>query len=195
MKPTKPSKKIQIEQNETLLIGYYSDGGIGSHPAIFSKAELIKLGFIEGLPPRYQYNPLLDAHFIHHWYHKFDELSCFWCTDYVSSIPDGLACAFNSDYLWKIKGISNSLGRKIIKLIGGDSINSMSHKKNLLNYVEKMVELPPSINLEYGVTLITIIPNPTPNTVYWSDEIEKCHSYWQPPYKPISLEEIINDFK
>ncbi len=180
MKLTKSFKEIQVDPNEPLLLGYYADGGIGSHPAIFSESELIKLGFIQGLPPMYQHNPLLDAHFINHWYHKFDEFLCFWCTNQVSSIPDVLVCAFNSDYLWNIKGISNSLGQKIIELIGGDSINSMDHKKSLLNRVEKMIELPQSINLEYGSTLITIIPNPTSNTIYWSDEPERSHSYWCP---------------
>ena len=58
-----------------------------------------------------------------------------------------------------------------------------------------MIELPQSINLEYDATLITIIPNPTSNTIYWSDEPERSHSYWCPPYKPMTLEELIKDFE
>ncbi len=39
-------------------------------------------------------------------------------------------------------------------------------------------------------TNITIILNPQPNTVYWSDSPELTHSYWEPPYKPMSLEDL-----
>ena len=182
------------ETNEPLLIGYYGEGGIGSHPAILTPSELSRCGFIQGVP---RYLIASEEAVGKIWKHQSDEFKIFIVTSQSLSIPGALACAFNNSYEWNIRGISESLGQTIIDMIGRGqkspmfipTINSIDNDIQDLNEIEEMLELPQSDNTD--TTLITIIPNPTPNMVYWSDEPEVSHTYWIPPYTPMALNELV----
>jgi hypothetical protein len=182
-----------METNEPFLIGYYADGGIGSHPAILTESELLRCGFIQEVPRHLRATSEENAGKF--WRHKFDEYKIFFEIRELSSIPGALACAYSDSYEWDIRGISKPLGQRIIDMIGGDNITSMDDDEgNLLmdqsdlNKVEDLIGLQRSD--DNRVTLITIILDPTPNVVYWSDAPEDSHSYWMPPYSAMSLDEL-----
>lgn len=175
-----------METPESLLLGYYGEGGIGSHPAILTQSELLRHGFTQSIP---RHLIALGDRRGKIWTHKVDEFKIFIQTGTSSSLPGALVCAFNDDYLWDIRGISGDLGQEIIDMIGGDTITSFDYGEGeMVNQIEKMTGLPQTADS----TIITIIPNPSPDTVYWSDEPEHSHSYWMPPYRAMSLDELTN---
>jgi hypothetical protein len=174
-----------FSNGENLLIGYYGEGGYGSHPAILSPVDLQMSKFSQKNPAHLISTDIMSGKI---WTHTSNEFKNFTVTDQVSSVPGALVCAYNDDYQWDIKGISKTLGQEIMKMIGGDTITSFGEEDDLLKSIEEMLGLPQTGNL--GTTLITIIIDPKPGTVYWSDEPERAHSYWMPPYRPMTLDEL-----
>ena len=153
-----------------ILIGYFNDGGIGSHPAI------IEAGILPEIDKREKWN-------------SFDT------TESTDVMPEALLAIYSdapntpSFDGWYIKGISNSLAREIIKL--GDSDVYRCDDKDLFS--RKAFDL---AGYPYGdprsdVQILTVIPNVSLNKVYWSDNPEDSHGYWEPPYKEISIESLI----
>jgi hypothetical protein len=169
---------------KTFLLGYYGEGGIGSHPAVVTESELLRCGFVQQVPAH-----LISSDNTKIWSHKDNDFFMFIETSKSPMLPEALLCAYNDDYLWDIKGISGSLGKNIVDMIGDDTISSFDDEGNdeMVNQIEKMTGLPQTSDS----TIITIIPNPSPNTIYWSDVPEQSHSYWMPPYKAMSLEELV----
>jgi len=153
-----------------ILIGYFNDGGYGSHPTI------IEAGILPEIDKREKWN-------------SFDT------TEGTDVMPEALLAVYSDrddapgQNGWYIKGISNSLAREIIKL--GDSDVYTNDDKNP-RIAQKAFELAgyPYGNLS-DVQILSVIPNVSLNKVYWSDNPESSHGYWEPPYKEISIESLI----
>jgi hypothetical protein len=99
---------------KTFLLGYYGEGGIGSHPAVVTESELLRCGFIQQVP-----RGLISVDDnTKIWSHKDNDFFMFIETSKSPMLPEALLCAYNDDYLWDIKGISGSLGKNIVDMIG-----------------------------------------------------------------------------
>jgi hypothetical protein len=175
----KPSPWIKVNQNKPegdILIGFFADGGIGSHPAIIESAIL----------------PQIDSK---------QKFNLFQTTESTNVMPEALLAIFSdspdaqgSDG-WYIKGISNSLAREIIKSGDSDVYTNQSGESFLRNSTvsQEAFDLAgyPYDHTGTDVQILSVIPNVSLNTVYWSDAPESSHSYWEPPYKAISIESLI----
>lgn len=145
-----------------IKIGFTGDGGYGSHPSIFSKDVLENL--IE---------PLTQFDFI--------------ATASTDNLPEALICLYddNNPQGWFIQPISSMVASKVMELMGTDHKDGFyenEYQKGM--EILRMVGYNGSIN---EIQTITIIPNPKLNTIYWSDNPEKSHGYWEPPYKEITM--------
>lgn len=158
-----PANRRRGKEGE-VLIGFYSDGGIGSHPAIVTPS----------MEEQIEKNP--------------DQFKNFWPTSFWSSVPEAIICIYNSSDEWMIKAIRGSIARSIMDKIGGDHITSEDNLP-LLNEIASMVGYRRSNRSD--VTLISVIPKPAINTVYWSDNPESTHGYWEPPYEAIPIEDLL----
>ena len=140
-----------------ILLGYFNNGGIGSHPGILTPEAAAQTG---------------------------DE---FFVTSEEKSVPQALLCIYNDMSEWDIKGITSSLARSIMDKIGGDHIDDAKGDAGLVAEIANMV----GYKQKGNNTLISIIPNPTIDTIYWSDAPESMHVYWEPPYKAMPIDELI----
>ena len=145
-----------------ISIGFVGTGGIGSHPAVLSKSEKDRIES-EGE----------DVYFVQ--------------TDSSNSVPDALACVFNDTDEWTIKAISSSAAKAAMEMIGGNHVDT-DKDPGLTNRVARGIGYRPTSRGD--MTLITIIPNPKINTVYWSDVPEEEQSYWQPPFRPVPISDV-----
>lgn len=150
------------DQSGEISIGFVGTGGIGSHPAVLSKSEKDKIESEGG-----------DVYFVQ--------------TDSSNSVPDALACVFNDTDEWNIKAISSSTAKAAMKMIGGNHIDT-DQDPSLTNRVARAIGYRPTSGGD--TTLITIIPNPKIDTVYWSDAPEEEHGYWKPPFRPMTISEV-----
>lgn len=160
------------ESNEPVLIGSYSDGGMGSHPGILTASELSRYGFVK------------DGNT---WMNKEDDLSVFFVNTVLQSTPEALACISTREGNWDFKGISKSLAQKVTGMIGGDTVENWNDEAEDMRQIEKMLGLPKTT---YPASGITIISNPRLDVVYWSDEPELSGGIWMPPYKIMTLGEL-----
>lgn len=150
--------------NETVLIGYFADGGKGSHPALVTPEVAREI-------------------------EETGDFPTFTPTGSEKGLPQALACVYNDTDEWTIKGIPESLARSAMVLIKGDHIdNSETENRGLVNEVAKLIGYRETDDRE--VTLISIIPNPSINTVYWSEGPESG-TYWEPPYEAIPVRELM----
>jgi hypothetical protein len=153
--------------SKRVKIGFFSDGGIGSHPGIISAGafSLMGRGVIAGLPK-------------------------FRITSEEKEIPESLVCVYDQVAGWDIHGISASLGQKIMELIESDNITSEDPDGfDVLKEVCWLLDYPaPSKDMFMNVT---IIPNPSLDTIYWSDET-RAQSWWSPPYEAKSVWELLD---
>jgi hypothetical protein len=163
------------------LIGFYGEGGIGSHPSIFSESYLENSSY-----SKHEINGIKS-----HW--DIGE-GGFQETSKSGVLPDALICVFDEDYQWDIKGISKSTAEEVMSIMGGDHASTYDGLdpdkiKEIIEMTGVYSGLPLDRKLDFE-TIISIILNPQPNTVYWSDIPEETHGYWEPPYKPMSLEDL-----
>jgi len=159
-----------------IKIGYTGDGGHGSHPSIFSKYVLENL-----IEPRTQYD--------------FTE------TASTDNLPEALVCIYDDD--WFIQPISSMVASKVIELMGTEHVDDFYKIKEKGFEILRMVGhgfyedgnnssssmrryLEEDMRID-EIQTITIIPNPKLNTIYWSDNPERSHGYWEPPYKEITM--------
>jgi hypothetical protein len=152
-----------------ILIGFFADGGIGSHPAIIESSILPEINSRE-------------------------EFNFFQTTESTNVMPEALLAVF-SDHAdapgsngWYIKGISNSLAREIIKL-GGSDIYTNQDGDDMFS--QKAFDLAGYPYDAENVQILSVIPNVSLNTVYWSDAPERSHTYWEPPYEAIPIKDLI----
>lgn len=163
------------ESNEPVLIGSYSDGGMGSHPGILTASELSRYGFVK------------DGNT---WMQKEDDLSVFFVNTVLQSTPEALACITTYGGDWDFKAISKSLAQKFTGMVGDDTIENFGGEaQEKMRQIEKMLGLPKTT---YPAGGITIISNPRLNVVYWSDEPEQTGGIWMPPYRAMTLDELVS---
>jgi hypothetical protein len=154
-----------------ILIGFFADGGIGSHPAIIEASILPEINSRE-------------------------EFNFFQTTESTNVMPEALLAVFSDSpdapgsSGWYIKGISNSLAREIIKLGDSDIYTNQSGEDVLSQKAFDLAGYPYD-ETNSDVQILSVIPNVSLNTVYWSDAPERSHTYWEPPYKEISIESLI----
>jgi len=180
IKKNKKMKHIQLFENYELRdfeekfigngkikIGYTGDGGNGSHPSIFSKHVL------ENLIPRTHFG--------------------FTATASTDNLPEALVCIFDDDnpHSWFIQPISSMVASKVIGLMGKDHLNGFyendyKNANEILRLVGYNEMTGYNGNID-EIQTITIIPSPKLNTIYWSDNPEHSHGYWEPPYEEITL--------
>jgi hypothetical protein len=170
------------------LIGYYGEGGIGSHPAIFTESHLIESGWSNKLP---SHLIAATADTDSKSWTGTNDFQNFFVTDETPTLPEALICAFDENALWDIKGISRSAGQRIMKMIGGDTIDGFdANNKGMVDEIVLDTGVFSEIPKEnLGDKMITIILDPRPNTIYWSEVPEATHGYWEPPYEPVSLKD------
>jgi len=156
----------EMRKND-IHIGFYADGGYGSHPGVIT-SESAKL--------------LEES---------------FFTTSLVQEVPEALACMYDDYMgVWEIKGITNSLANSIMEIIGGDHITTdqISNYPGEEETVKNAIEMSGmKINPDYDVVSFSVIPNVSLDTIYWSDEPESAHTQWEPPYKAIPVKKLISN--
>jgi len=148
-------------------LGFYADGGYGSHPGVITS----------------EMNDILSQ----------DRL--FFTTDIVKEVPEALACMLDENMgEWVIKGITNSLANSIIKRMGGDhittdQISSYPGEDGAIENATRMagIEMFPN----YDIVSFSVIPNVSLNMIYWSDAPENEHVSWEPPYEAIPAKDLM----
>ena len=156
-----------LYEGAPVLVGYYGEGGHGSHPAVVIP-EVAKA--IEALGD-----------------HRI-----FITTSKEQEVPEALICIFHNDN-WTIKGIPGSLAQSIVSKIGGEHLDG--YNKRLDDLVEEVANMVGYNTGGDNSANISIIMEPKLNTIYWSDAPEQTHSYWEPPYNPISVYDQIEELK
>jgi hypothetical protein len=143
---------------QQILIGFYGEGGHGSHPLITKKENLLLAGFK---------NPA-DG------YWSKGENSFFQVLLTINYIPKALLATIDLDG-WRMKPFTIEEG---ISLFGTDKEYSkyITHKDPLFAQIEK--EFP---NTDGDGTGIVFIPRPKLDFIYWSDNPELTHGYWKIP--------------
>ena len=190
------------QEKGPFLIGYYGEGGIGSHPAIFTKEHLKEFGFRNENPPGFVPVPDTKA-----WVGPgggvlrplLETQTC----------PDSLLCGFEPLPGWDIKPIfDSSTSQKIMEII--DEFGRIDPSMKNQDYMEesdlmydeeeqeKISELFDRLSAMTGVLKgarrgersVSLIYGVSPNTIYWSPNPEETHGYWKPPYDALSLEDL-----
>ena len=168
--------QFQPKHEGDILIGFFSDGGIGSHPAIIEASMLSAIDNSE------------------------DEFNLFIATGSTNVMPEALLAVYSPDVPksdgwyrdgWYIKGISNSLAQEIIESGGSDVYENYGDNHGNDTVFEKAFGLAEYPYDNSNVQILTVIPNVKLNQVYWSDAPEHSHSYWEPPYKAIPIKSLI----
>jgi hypothetical protein len=164
-----------------ILVGFFADGGKGSHPSIID-AEMKDQ--IESHPA--------DLYFIE--------------TEVLSEMPEALLAIYDSNDLnahsssvsgWIIKGISNELAEAIISsgktdIYGSD--DPSSREAFALAGFEDLLD-----GDGYAYSILAVIPNVKTNTVYWSNNPEAGGGklgtdYWETPCRAIPLADLLAEY-
>lgn len=167
---------------EKILVGYFADGGKGSHPAIIKESA----------------KNLINQH-------PFGSLY-FYETEVLSEMPEALLAIFDDSMQhsssvngWIIKGISNELANAIIASGETDiyaSDNPSSREAFALAGFEDLLDG----KGDYAYSILAVIPNASINTVYWSDNPEGGGGklgtdYWETPYRATPLTRLLTQYK
>jgi hypothetical protein len=165
----------QEMSEEGILLGFFADGGIGSHPAII---EASMLSAIKNHPFNLYFETL----------------------EKLSEMPESLIAIYSEGSAlpgydgWTIKSASNDFANSIISVDGTDmyikddgSPSPETQEAFRLAGIEE--------GLGKGLTILSVIPNVRINTVYWSDNPEHAHGYWETPYKVIPLAKLLDKYK
>ena len=163
--------KVITPIQSSIITGYWGEDGIGSHPTLVDLEGLATLNKVAS-----------DMGVT-----GFTECSK------LESMPETLLCILCSETNWYIKGVSKSIADQAISIMNGDNIildegtnNSVkSELFSLLGYT-----LDPTVEKYFTTYTVTIINNPSINTVYWSNVPEEQHGYWIPPYTAINVNDI-----
>jgi hypothetical protein len=139
------------------LIGYFATGGIGSHPGIATAEELERLGWQDS--GEKWTHPEMKYYFI--------------VTSESNETPQALLCVFDEKRLWKIEPISEQEAQEIYDLEGHEDLNPE------LEEVRNKIKSMPALNGWDDIIKISVLQDVEPNMVYWSDEPEQFHGYWQ----------------
>jgi hypothetical protein len=168
----------EMAEQTQILLGFFADGGYGSHPTIIESSML----------------PAIENHPMNLIFIETEELS---------EMPEALLVIHN-DYealpiegqveSWVIRGISNDLANSIISAGGTDMyINQDPNSSPGVKEAFKLAGIEENLDSN-AVTILCVIPDAKINTVYWSDNPERAHGYWETPYDTIPLEELLGKY-
>ena len=162
-----------------ILVGYFSDGGMGSHPGVIDRESYDKIkSHPQGL--------------------------FFTITEELQEVPEALLTVYYPDKEWDIKGISNELANQIIAVGGTDSYDNQdvnwvsgtatrSQEENEIN--RRAFELAgKTYKAGEEFTPLIVIQNIELNTVYWSNNPEQSHGYWESPDEVLSVDQLLNRY-
>lgn len=163
-----------------ILVGYFADGGRGSHPAI-----------VDGMG-----EAKIKSHPAGLYFGETQELSEM--PEAILAIFDANANVQRGEPGWIIKGITNELAGAIISTGGIDiyaSDNPDSREAFALAGYEDLFDS----KFDYAYSILAVIPNVEINTVYWSDNPEGGGgnlgtTYWETPYKAEPLDPLLQSY-
>ena len=167
---TQISESLDSNPTQKVLVGFVLAGNFNSHPTIITPSKL------KNIPKNYNsFFPL-----------ELDE------------IPEALLCIQEqeSGELWDFKPISNELAQKIMGVSGTDFYSNDEENSETEQAFEIAgIDLGKMRSGEWNgqkweervLKMFSVIPNIQLNSIYWSDNPERTHGYWEPPYTIISL--------
>jgi hypothetical protein len=165
----------EMSQQE-ILVGFFADGGIGSHPAII---EASMLSAIKNHP--------FELYFME--------------TEKLSEMPEALIAIYSEGSSlpgydgWTIKGVSNDFANSIISVAGTDMYVKDDSGDPSPETQEAFKLAGIEAGLDKGLTILSVIPNAQINTVYWSDNQERTQGYWETPYQAVSLAKLLDKYE
>jgi hypothetical protein len=167
---TQISESLDSNPPQKVLVGFVGDGGYGSHPTIITPLKL------ENLDDSYYFFPLLE----------------------LDEIPEALLCIESEENndLWDFKPISNELAQQIMGISDTDFYsNDEKNSETKQAFEIAGIDLGKIRSGEWNgqkweervFKMFSVIPNIQLNSIYWSENPERTHGYWEPPYTIISL--------
>ena len=167
---TQISESLDSNPSEKVLVGFVNDGGIGSHPTIITPSKL------KNLSNRYHFSSSLE----------------------LDEIPEALLYieSYDENDISNFKPISNELAQKIMGVSGTDFYSNDEENPETKQAFEIAgIDLGKMRSGEWNgqkweervLKMFSVIPNIQLNSIYWSDNPERTHGYWEPPYTIISL--------
>jgi hypothetical protein len=156
-------------------LGYFSEGGYGSHPGILTEDDLIKNGFV------YRDNPLFIN--LKSWVNQKDDFKTFTVIDTMNIIPGAISLIFE-DGMWNYSEVPVAEAERLISEIGGDTV----YPRDGALYDEALSVI--GFSGSNQPESISFIVGPKPGFIYWSDNPEETHGYWENG-NPVRLEELV----
>lgn len=157
------------------FLGYYGEGGFGSHPAIFTPAELARVGWTKG--PSSQAKTMFfysDENAQRVWSHPSDGLTNFHIIQELPSVPDAVCC-WLEDGFWRMKPVDLEQASAIVQESGGDTIY---RDEPLFPRACELAAIKGDAE-DLLIAAISFILTPKSGHVYWSDNPESTHGYWE----------------
>jgi hypothetical protein len=160
------------------LIGYFGTGGYGAHPGVVTSDELESNGWSEsrpgsgawGLPNGFYFDATFKS----------------------TEIPQALLCILYEGGEYKIDPISKEKADAIYN-VGGtpdyffDDFDLSAPVHGEIAQIKKIL----GIDNQQEITAISVIQDIEPNTIYWSDNPEQTHGYWEASdASPMSIQEF-----
>ena len=166
-------QNFSSEQGSAPLLGYYGEGGHGSHPAILTTDELSQCGFIQSPGEMSKLFIYSEEAAKKVWSHQSDSMINFHILHQLPAVPDALCC-WMEDANWNMIPVEFAKAQSLVQKEGGDTI----YMDNPL--FPQAVELAGvgADELE-DVGAISFILNPKVNHVYWSNNPESNHGHWE----------------
>jgi hypothetical protein len=119
----------------------------------------------------------------------------YWETyEELNKVPEALLVMFDDYDGWTLEAISKDLANQIYNVGGKEEYFQEDDGKNSQEELEKAFFLAtgesfPNPNPGKYIS-ICVIQNPEMNTIYWSDNPDDSHGYWEEP-NPISVDQAI----
>jgi len=159
------------------LIGYFGTGGYGAHPGIVTEDDLESNGWSESGSGSW----VLPNNFY------------FQVTSQSTEIPQALLCIGSDESGdWKIDPITKQKADAIYN-VGGtpdyifDDFDMDAPVHGEMYKIKRIA----GISDQEGITTINVIQHIEPNMIYWSDNPEQSHGYWEADgARPMSVEEF-----
>lgn len=183
-------KHVKVFENFTsdsgkYLLGFFADGGIGSHPGILTDAVLIENGFTK--------SPSQNPYGHSDWFHKGDDYIRFHVMSGLDHVPQATAWRM-TDGIWHVSEVPLPEAEEVATSFGTDIYPDMP---GFQTAVDLMTAHTSSGGKKLPISdpeVVNFILRPRANVIYWSDEPEKTHGYWESG-NPISLPELLAQYE
>jgi len=153
------------------LLGYFADGGHGSHPGILTADVLLKNGFTPNAEANYYGNETWTN----------ESAGIFAVIEVLDHVPEAIGLSMDTvEGMWNFKEVPTESAEMIISRTGMDTVYQEDSE---FSKAVSLIGWRPSANhLKYKITepdAVSFIINPQPNFIYWSENPEMAHGYWQ----------------